>query len=105
MKLMTKALEKALPPLGSTDGMGDAAVAKAKFFHPLSNWTWYATEYDPETEMFFGLVKGFETELGYFSLTELEALRVKGLPMERDRFFTPTTLSALGFDLKLVGSR
>lgn len=26
-----------------------------------------ATEYDPNDLLFFGLVKGFETELGYFS--------------------------------------
>ena len=38
---------------------------------PASDWTWYATEYDGE-DLFFGLVSGFEVELGYFSRTELE---------------------------------
>jgi hypothetical protein len=28
----------------------------AKFFHPFSSWTWYATEYDPEDKIFYGLV-------------------------------------------------
>ncbi|HXG07379.1 MAG TPA: DUF2958 domain-containing protein, partial [Nitrososphaera sp.] len=53
---------------------------------------------DPEIEdvIFFGLVDGFELELGYFSLSELEG--VGGgltLPIERDRHFTPTTLKEL----------
>jgi hypothetical protein len=31
-----------------------------------SSWTWYSTEFDGE-DLFFGLVVGFETELGYFN--------------------------------------
>ena len=43
--------------------------------------------------MFFGLVIGFEQELGYFSLTELEAARGPlGLPIERDQHFEPKPL-------------
>lgn len=95
MKLMTKALAKTLPALGSTDALGDAALARVKYFHPLSNWTWYATEYDPATRMFFGLVKGFETELGYFSLDELESVKVRGLGIERDLFWRPEPLSEI----------
>jgi len=95
MKLLTKAIEKALPPLYSQDDKGDDAVAYAKFFHPASSWTWYATEYDPESRVFFGLVIGFETELGYFSLDELESVRVRGLGIERDLYFKPTTLGEI----------
>jgi len=36
-----------------------------KFFHPMSSWTWYLTEYDPKERLAFGLVAGFETEIGY----------------------------------------
>ena len=37
-----------------------------------------------------------EVELGYFSLSELKGIRGKyGLPVERDRFFEPTRLSAV----------
>lgn len=71
------------------------AKARVKFFTPDGGWTWYATEFDGE-DTFFGLVIGFEAELGYFSLTELESIRGKmGLPVERDRGFKPTTLKEL----------
>ena len=93
MKLMTKAIAASLPPLYANDGKGDAAVAKVKFFHPLSSWTWYATEFSPEDGMFFGLVDGHEMELGYFSLEELSTLKVRGLGIERDLHFKPTTLA------------
>ena len=44
--------------------------------------------------IFFGLVSGFDVELGYFSLSELESVRGKfGLPVERDLHFQPTRLS------------
>lgn len=96
MKLLTKELLKKLPALYSQDGKGDEAVAYAKFFTPDSNWTWYATEFDPETGTFFGLVDGAEKELGYFTLAQLESVRGGfGLPVERDRYFSPTKLSEL----------
>jgi hypothetical protein len=96
MKLMTKTVAKSLPALGATDGQGDAAVARVKFFNPTGSFSWFASEYDPATGMFFGLVKGHETELGYFSLAELSAIRGRfGLGIERDLHFTPTTLGDL----------
>ena len=82
-----------LPPLGSQDGKGFDAIAQVKYFTPDANWTWYATEYDPEERVFFGLVIGLEQELGYFSLDDLEAARGPlGLPIERDLHFTPAPL-------------
>lgn len=93
MKLMTKAIENVIPALYEQDGLGDDAIVHAKFFTPDGSWTWYATEYDPETRMFFGLVDGFDKELGYFSLDELESGRGSlGLPIERDAWFKPTKL-------------
>lgn len=93
MKLLTKELRAKLPPLYSTEKDEDP-TAVAKFFTPDSNWTWYATEFDGE-DRFFGLVDGFDKELGYFSLTELASARGPlGLPIERDRWFSPTPLSA-----------
>ena len=93
MKLLTQANLKALPAQGSTIGQGMDAVAQVKFFTPWTNWTWYATEYDPETRMFFGLVDGLEEELGYFSLDELESISGPfGLKIERDRHFQRVTL-------------
>ena len=42
---------------------------------------------------FFGLVQGFETEWGYFVLSELESVRGPfGLGIERDLYFDPTTI-------------
>lgn len=94
MQLMTKETERQLPALYAQDGKGDDAIAYVKFFTPDSNWTWYATEYDPETGEFFGLVHGLETELGYFHLSELEKSRGPlGLPIERDLHFQPTKLA------------
>ena len=50
--------------------------------------------------MFFGLVDGFEKELGYFSLAELEAVRGPlGLPIERDLYWKPKTLEEIAPEL------
>ena len=53
-------------------------VARAKLFSPYNGWRWYITEWDAETGTCFGLVEGFETELGYFDLTELAEATVFG---------------------------
>ena len=96
MKLLTKELEAKLPPLYANDGKGDEALALVKFFTPDSSWTWYATEYDPVERVFFGLVDGLEKELGYFSLDELESVKVPlGLSIERDIYFEPTRIKEL----------
>ena len=90
MKLLTAENLKQLPPLGS-----ESKTAYVKFFTPDSSWAWYATEYDGKN-MFFGLVDGFEKELGYFTLSELKEVRGKmGLPVERDRHFTPKLLEEI----------
>ncbi len=89
---MTEAIQSSLP----TRNESDDAQAVVKYFTPDADWTWYATEYDPESRLFFGLVDGFERELGYFSLDELEQLRGPlGLPVERDLYWKPTPLSEL----------
>jgi hypothetical protein len=91
--LLTKELEKQLPPLYTNEQKGKDAQALVKFFSPLSNWTWYASEYDPESRTFFGLVDGFEKEFGYFSLDELEGVEgPAGMPaVERDMGWGPKT--------------
>ncbi|NPV92440.1 MAG: DUF2958 domain-containing protein [Firmicutes bacterium] len=93
MELLPKEIANTLPPLYATEKEKDPIV-QVKFFTPDSNWTWYATEYDPTDRLFFGLVKGFETELGYFSLDEMESVRGPlGLPIERDLYWRPVPLS------------
>ena len=96
MKLLTKAIESKLPALYSQDGKGDAAIVQVKFFNPMGQGTWLATEYDPESRMFFGWAEICPGcgELGYFSLDELESIALPwGLGIERDMHFTPKPLS------------
>ncbi len=96
MKLLTKEILKRLPPLYANENkpLGEI-IAQVKFFTPDAGWTWYAAEFDG-TDLFWGLAHGFEKELGYFSLAELKSVRgTLGLPVERDRFFTPTPLAEL----------
>lgn len=86
MKLLTQELIKRFEQVGSQEWNHDPLVI-AKFFHPFSSRTWFATEYDPENEMFFGIVIWAETEFGNFSLQELEEIVIAWIPMERDRGF------------------
>lgn len=93
--LLPDEIRAQLPPLYSGEEQGLEAKALVKFFTPDSNWTWYASEFDGD-DTFFGLVSGFEVELGYFSLSELESVHGPlGLPIERDKFFEPTSLREL----------
>lgn len=95
MKLLTKEILEKLPKLYSQEEKGLEAVAIVKFFTPDSNWTWYATEFDGD-DLFFGLVEGFEKEIGYFRLSELQSVKgALGLPIERDMYFKPKTLREL----------
>ena len=58
---------------------------------------WVSTEGDFR---FFGYVLGFESEWGYFVLSELEAVRGPlNLPIERDLYFEPKRFSELQADL------
>ncbi|MEZ4536965.1 MAG: DUF2958 domain-containing protein [Cyanobacteriota/Melainabacteria group bacterium] len=92
-QLLPDSLRKTLPALYTTQDEEDPIV-HIKFFHPLTQWTWYATEFDGK-DLFFGLVIGHESELGYFSLSELEGIGANGrtLPIERDLYFKPQPLS------------
>jgi hypothetical protein len=83
----------------------DDIRVQVKFFTPDSSWTFYALEFDGE-DVFFGLVVGFEIEAGYFSLSELEAVRGPlGLPIERDLWFEPVPLSRLPEYGRWAGAR
>lgn len=90
MQLMTKALEKRFAAVGSQEGERDPLII-AKFFNPCGAGTWYATEYDPQTRLFFGYVSIFgdwNDEWGYFSLDELQGYKGPlGLGIERDLYF------------------
>ena len=69
-----------------------------------NGWRWYVTEWDAETGLCFGLVEGFETELGYFDLTELAEVTVFGsVPaVERDLYWAPQTLGEIRRQARLA---
>jgi hypothetical protein len=108
--LLPELLKERMPALYSQEHERDPFVV-VKYFDPVGSWTWYATEGSPVDEdgymdthkpkvdyLFFGLVVGFEAELGYFALHELrtakEGLRgIRALPIERDAWFRPQRLS------------
>ena len=97
MKLLTKEIIAKLPALGSTDGKPAATrQVIVKFFSPYSGWTWYTLEGEKREDgdyEFFGYVKGFESEYGYFTLSELESTRKGGVPLvERDMHYGAHTL-------------
>jgi len=96
MQLLTKKITNDFAKTGRQEEVEDPIVI-AKFFSPVGAGTWLATEYEPETKMFFGYVSLFNdhnNEFGYFSLEELESIRLPfGLKIERDRFFSPAPLS------------
>lgn len=119
MKLLTKAILAKLPGLYSQEEVKDPLVV-VKFFNPTGNWTWFATEGSevcgecgmvdchepahaaaPKDFLFFGLVQGHSTELGYFSLSALQSIRGPlGLGIERDLYWTPITLSQVEASLR-----
>lgn len=89
MKLMTKELERRFAQVGRDDETPiEDKVIIAKFFNPTGGQTWFATEYDPETRLFFGFVSLFgdhNDEWGSFSLDELQEIKgMFGLGIERD---------------------
>ena len=99
MELLTQELIEQIPPLYEQEGKGENALAYVKLCTPDSNFTWFITEYDADEKMCFGLIDGFEKELGYFSLNEIEQIKGSmGLKVERDISFRPTKLKDLGFD-------
>jgi len=93
--LLDQASREKLPELCRNEEKGLEVIAPVKFFTPDSNRTWYASEFDGE-DTFFGLVSGFEVELGYFLLKELQETRGPlGLSIERDLYFEQQTLGKL----------
>ena len=102
MKLLTEEIKSSLPALYYQENEKDPMVY-VKYFDPTGSWTWYVTEGE-ETDngdfLFFGYVIGFEAELGYFTLSQLESAKNKckgimALPIERDLYFKPCRLSVM----------
>lgn len=94
MELIPKEIKDKIPSLYSTEDQSDPMVF-CKLF--LDGWTWYITELSIDEDIAFGyVVSPFESELGYFSLNEIQSLRGRlGSWAERDLLFKPTKLSIL----------
>ncbi len=91
--LIPSELAATIPRLYAAEKEKDP-TAHLRWFTPDADWTWWILEYDPDERLAFGLVRGHDTELGYVSLAEIEAVRgVLGLRVERDLHFRPTPLS------------
>ncbi len=94
MKLITTKLIARFREVGDQSEIKNPLVI-AKFFNPAGAGTWYATEYDTETNICFGYVTnlvpdalGMFDEWGSFSIDELESLELPfGLRIERDIHF------------------
>ena len=102
LHLLTKQLINQFPKRYETDGLPkDQIPIIAKFFTPWSNCTWYATEFCPIDQLFFGFCHlGFDdcAELGYFSLHDLQSLNGPfGLRVERDQHFNATLDEVMSF--------
>lgn len=83
-ELMNEEILENVPRLGETEEISaaDKTVHAAYIIPFRSNWTWYLTEYDPETEDAYGLVAGLEPEWGYFNLKELREIGAERLVLE-----------------------
>lgn len=97
MKLLTNELLEEFKKQGDTSNKSaDEVKVIVKFFNPTRVGTWFATEYDPETRIFFGYANLGDpemAELGTFSLDELQEFRGRfGLGIERDLHFHNHTL-------------
>lgn len=95
-RLLSQEQIKQLPDLYETEEQ-DNPICQVKLFTPDANYTWYIIEVSKENfDICFGYVQGLESELGYFSLKELESVRGSlGLPVEVDSSFKATSLSGV----------
>lgn len=116
MKLITKAIEKALEKQGDTSQMSmEKIMVIAKFFNPVGPQTWYLYDWDRDTRgrdgdtdefpprtdnlpnrlwVFANLGDPSFAECGTVLLSELENIKLRGgLRIERDIHFSPMPLS------------
>ena len=98
MKLLTQKIKKQLPPLYATQDEKNPKII-AHFFSPMGKGDWYVIEGEEEDDgnyMFFGLVDLLCKEYGYFSLKELESIKLPlGMKIERDMYWTPKRVNEL----------
>jgi hypothetical protein len=87
MILLTNDLRERLLANGLERGADHVPVVK--FFNPLGEGVWLATELDADGDTLFGLADLGYPELGNFSLVELTSIVLPfGMGIERDILFT-----------------
>ncbi len=87
MILLTDDLRERLLANGRDRGADHVPVVK--FFNPLGEGVWLATELDADGDTLFGLADLGFPELGSFSLEELASIVLPfGMGIERDILFT-----------------
>ncbi len=87
MILLTDDLLERLLANGRDRGADHVPVVK--FFNPLGQGVWLATELDADGDTLFGLADLGYPELGSFSLDELTSITLPfGMGIERDILFT-----------------
>ena len=93
-KLLTKAIQKALPKLYSTEHTpASQKKCVVKFFTPWGANTWYVVEGEERDGdwLFFNLFtsNGSDGEWGYVTLSQLKEISGPfGLKVERDMYYT-----------------
>ena len=100
MKLLTKEItEKAQKQYDKGSDL-DGQDIVAKFFDPMGSWTWYLMNLAEDGDYAWGIVDGFEVEMGSFSMKELQDIKLPfGLGIERDVLFSSTPASELWKEL------
>jgi len=109
-RLYTKTAFRKVPNLGAQEKNGEDAIAYVKLFCPQNGWRYYITEFDPKTGEAFGLVQGFEVELGAIAVGlgddqyDGESMQDQNKnwrgkypypPFERDIWWTPKTIGEI----------
>ena len=90
MELITN--EESYPALCATEDIKrDEKIILLRFYEESSGWEWYLCEYDPDDKIAFGYVRGYASEWGYFSLTEMQEIPT----IKRDYEFEPTKFKEL----------
>ncbi|QFQ88799.1 DUF2958 domain-containing protein [Paracoccus kondratievae] len=83
MILLTDELREQLLANGRNRDVDHVPVVK--FFNPFGEGVWLATELDPGGDIMFGLADIGYPELGSWSLSEMQAIRLPfGMGIERD---------------------
>lgn len=96
MKLITTELTNRFKEVGD-QSESENPIFVAKFFDPCGSGTWYASDYNSETNICYGYVTGLAyDEWGTFSIDELESIkRPFGISIERDIHFNEISYDQL----------